>query len=469
MMWSLRLSLLMCLTRSAICGQTLPSWNRPNDRSLSGIKLEDYDCGQQCQKFISKGIETDRSGFGGAPFDADFYRTARNFSAETSKPGDILKLKPYINATSSWDLPGGATLYLMQYVSVGQGNKKVPATAFVVLPFAERLHNKPFPVVAYAHGTIGTFYGCAPSSSYNLYDYDTWRQLYLSGYAIVATDYAGLGNNYTAHHYLSSTLAAKDVYYSVIAAKKTFGKLLSNKWASTGHSQGGGTVWGLIESQYVTRNAPNAHEVPLEFVGGVAISPAPRIADIARAFVLQNETTTLCAYAPFIHDALEAVNPGSASTLFTSTMEKRIALGRELGVCLESGGSLGLDLCPSGDVYKNLSLLSESPSLQSFQSEFGAGQGKRAQAPMLVVQSKGDNTVPWSVTLEAWEATCKAKGHPIELSIYPALDHSATPGASSGEWMKWLSGRFEKKQSARHCRLQDYTAVDVADAYLPEG
>ncbi|KAL1581962.1 hypothetical protein WHR41_09197 [Cladosporium halotolerans] len=295
---ALVLVLALSLSPCVVSGQRASSWHRPNDKSLSSTDLDAYHCGRECKQNFLKGIQTDRAGFGDFSFDADFCRTADSFT-ESSEPGDVLKVQSYINDTTSWNLPGGATLYRVQYVSVGLDTKKVPATAFVILPFAKRPDNEPFPIVAYAHGTIGTFYGCAPSSSYNLYDYDTWRPLYLAGYAVVATDYAGLGNNYASHHYLASTLAAGDIYYSVIAAKKAFGSILGNKWASTGHSQGGGAVWALVESEYVTSSAPRSQEHALEFVGGVSISPAPRFADIVKTFAQQNQTTTLCAYAPF--------------------------------------------------------------------------------------------------------------------------------------------------------------------------
>lgn len=220
---------LLLLTATVAYGQSNETYNRANSKSPTGINMTEYGCGAECQEAIVKGTAADRAVFGDVPFDTAFYATAKNFFAETSRPGDLLKLEPYINATHSCGLPPGATLYRFQYVSVGQDEKPVPATGSIVLPFVHRASKKPLPVVAWAHGTIGTYYGCAPSSSYNILDYDAWIQLYFSGYAIVAPDYAGLGNNYTAHHYLSNTLAAKDTYYGMLASKKAFGDLLSHK------------------------------------------------------------------------------------------------------------------------------------------------------------------------------------------------------------------------------------------------
>jgi hypothetical protein len=56
---------------------------------------------------------------------------------------------------------------------------------------------------------------------------------------------------------------------------------------------------------------------------------------------------------------------------------------------------------------------------------------------------------------------------PIEMSLYPDLDHSATPSASSFEWLGWIRERFEGKPWIHHCEKRDYSAVDAANAYLP--
>jgi pimeloyl-ACP methyl ester carboxylesterase len=430
--------------------------------------MTEYGCGAQCQEFVAKGTVGDREVFGDVPFDAAFYATSKNFSAEHSKPGDLLKMEPYINATDSWGLPPGATLYRYQYVSVSENDTIVPATGSIILPFVHEQHKKPLPVVAWAHGTIGTYYGCAPSSSYNIFDYTAWIPLYLAGYAVVAPDYAGLGNNYTSHHYLASTLQARDVYYGMVASKKALGDLISNRWATAGHSQGGAAVWALVESEEVGKSTAScAEEAALEFIGGVAMSPSPRIADHVATGIRENRTEAMCAYGSSVYAALEAAEPGSGGGMITPAMKQRIVLGEELGACFTVAAALGLELCENGGQVFNLTAMPHYQPLYDFQAKYGAGLGKKTKAPMLVVQSQGDSTVPWTMTLEAWEASCKAGGSPVELSLYPVLDHSATPGGSSFEWLGWLRERFEGKPMVDHCTKRNYKSVAKADAYLP--
>jgi acetyl esterase/lipase len=460
-------SILLLLTATIASGHAKSTYDRPNNRDPAGVNMTEYGCGAGCQEAVAKGTAADRAVFGDVSFDEAFYATAKNFSTDTSRPGDLLKLEPYINATKSWGLPPGATLYRFQYVSVGQDEKLVPATGSIILPFVHRASKKPLPVVAWAHGTIGTHYGCAPSSSYNIFDYDAWFQLYYSGYAIVAPDYAGLGNNYTAHRYLANTLAAKDTYYGMVASKKAFGNLLSHKWATAGHSQGGGTVWALLESGYVQSTAPCAEETPLEFVGGVAISPSARIADMTAVLVRLNRTEAMCGYGGAVYRALEAVEPGSGDGIITPAMKERMALAEKLGACFDTAALMTLEMCEAGQQVFNATALQHYQPLYDFQAQYGAGLGKKVRAPMLVVQSKGDLSVPWQATAESYETSCKAGGVPVEMSLYPDMDHSATPSASSFEWLGWIRERFEGKPWIHHCEKRDYSAVDAANAYLP--
>lgn len=117
-----------------------------------------------------------------------------------SKTGDLLRLHPV--EPDLLDLLGGISTYKIEYTSVDPDDSTVPATAFVAFPFVQR--GSPFNFVAFAHGTSSIFRSCAPSTSSSLHDYDTVIPLLSSGYVVVGTDYACLGNNYTSLEYTSA-------------------------------------------------------------------------------------------------------------------------------------------------------------------------------------------------------------------------------------------------------------------------
>ena len=448
------------------------AWNRPNDESLSTVNPQSYDCGPACQKLISEAIIEDRTEvYGNIPFDYDFYSTSSKFSPSTSKPGDLLKIQPYIHKApiSAWQLPGGTTLFRIQYVSLSMHKKVVPATAFVAFPFVRPSNGEPYKMVAFAHGTIGTTYGCAPSISFNLYDYDTVFPLLLSGYAVVGADYAGLGNNYTKAYWEANTLNAYDVIYSAVAAKKAWPKALSSEWVAIGHSQGGGTAWGVAESSALDGSG-------LKLLGSVPLEPGVRFADevtyaigaASAPGVPASAVEALAAYTGFVYAAVSTFKPSVVKDIFTPVMTERFKLGQALGMCFYVEASIVGDVVVANGlsaVIKNFTLLDET--LQAYQAATGAGTGRKAKVPMLVIQSTADETVPYPVVLEAVNATCSAGGAAVHFSVYPALDHSAAAAASAPEWLQWIGDRFAGKDAPTTCAVVARKAFDVGAAYLP--
>lgn len=460
------------LTLFALFTGVLSAWNRPNDLSLSTVDPKSFSCGTACQELVTAGIKADRTEvYGSIPFDKDFYSTSSDFNPTSSKPGDLLKVQPYIHTapTSAWLLPGGTTLFRIQYVSLSLDDAIVPATAFVAFPFARPGKGKAYNLVAFAHGTIGTTYGCAPSTSYNLYDYDTVTPLLLSGYAVVGADYAGLGNNYTQPYWEANTLNANDVVFSAVAAKKAWPTLLSDGFVAVGHSQGGGTAWGVGESDLLSGQN-------LTLLGSVPLEPGMRFGDEV-AYAVQSSSKgqqsasslqALASYSTFVYTAIEAFEPSALQSIFTPVMRQRVALGKKLGMCFYVEASLVGDLVAANglsSIIKNMTLL--GAALQRYQAATGAGTGKPAKVPMLVIQSVADQTVPYPVVEEAWKATCAAGGAAVEFSVYHALDHSAAAGASAPEWLQWIADRFDGVEGARQCKVRHRRAMNVNAAYLP--
>ena len=98
-----------------------------------------------------------------------------------------------------------------------------------------------FPVIAWAHGTVGLGDDCTPSALPRTPRDDEYLfALADQGYAIVASDYAGLGTP-GLMSYLNSVTTAHGVVDSVIAAHG-MGLPLSPRWAIVGQSQGGGAA-----------------------------------------------------------------------------------------------------------------------------------------------------------------------------------------------------------------------------------
>jgi Secretory lipase len=141
-----------------------------------------------------------------------------------------------------------------------------------------------WPVVAFAHGTLGVDNPCGPSLYGSLlgnaYPVTQWIG---QGYAVAFADYQGLGYD-GIHPYPDARTAGRNVIDSVRALRETF-KNVSNRWAAFGGSQGGGSSWAANEQA-------GSYAPELDLVGAVAISPAADmtgIVDKAQAGTLTSD------------------------------------------------------------------------------------------------------------------------------------------------------------------------------------
>jgi hypothetical protein len=182
-----------------------------------------------------------------------FYKVPSNFSTKLS-PGVVLETEDATNLTN-YVVPSGLTMSRIIYTTEDINGDIVPASAYVLWPYtsltgADSSKNG-LPMVAWAHGTTGTFKPCAPSSYRALqYHFQVPFALAFQGIAVVAPDYAGLGvgelpNGETIPHpWVAAPAHANDLAFAVTAARSVFPGLLSPQgpFVALGHSQGGGAA-----------------------------------------------------------------------------------------------------------------------------------------------------------------------------------------------------------------------------------
>ena len=105
---------------------------------------------------------------------------------------------------------------------------------------------KGWPVITYAHGTTGIADQCAPSRDsssagiheLNSYAYPLLNRWLKAGYAVVRTDYTGLGTP-DVHLYLNGVEEGRSTLDIVRAAKRLDKRLNVKRVVISGHSQGG--------------------------------------------------------------------------------------------------------------------------------------------------------------------------------------------------------------------------------------
>lgn len=412
-------------------------------------------CEKKCQSILEHANRYDHKLLG-EDFDFPFYKAPANFSS--SQPGDLLKLEA--QDPVPLDIRSGTSVYKFMYTSIDIDNKTlVPVTGFIAFPYAPpkeqgclkcRSDCGRYRAVAFAHGTSGVYEGCAPSNGPSLFDYDSWKILLDRGYAVIATDFAGLGNGAIKHKYCTFPAQANDIYYSMIAARKAFGKHLTREWMSVGHSEGGGAVWKMAEGEYIGKDK--------NYIGTVALAPATRLIDMAVSGLLgssddsndQGDTagSGFGSYAPALALGFQRFNSANNMTFLADKMQQRMAISEKGQLCATAMAGLTLDLKLEEIVDLERALVA-LPALQAWQNAT-APSSARTHAPILVVQGLNDTTILPDTTVEAFKRSCDL-GSTIMLEKYPGAEHSPLIAIAAPQWLSWMDDRFERKNITQNC------------------
>lgn len=184
-------------------------------------------------------------------------------SAVPNQPGVVLRQAP-LPAELALDHSDPAQNARLLYTSTEGVDGKTPITVSgaVYLPRGTPPAGG-WPIIAWTHGTVGIADICAPSFRQRSdRDKAYLGTMLAQGYAVVATDYQGLGTP-GPHPYLVHRAEAYSALDAVRAALAAFPGVLSNKVVAAGQSQGSGATIATL--QYAPAYAPD-----VRVVGGVA-------------------------------------------------------------------------------------------------------------------------------------------------------------------------------------------------------
>ena len=185
-----------------------------------------------------------------------FYDTPNPLPA--GKPGELIRSEPF----EGYALPPGVSAVRILYHSRSATGEDVAASGVVLFPEEETPPAGGWPIIAWAHGSRGVARQCAPSLMRDL-DSGSFLSMYVGlGYAVVATDYTGLGTKFR-NAFSDMQSNATDVMNSIPAARAAVPQL-SHKWVALGTSEGSMAVAALAELENEIRDA--------NYLGGIAIS-----------------------------------------------------------------------------------------------------------------------------------------------------------------------------------------------------
>jgi alpha-beta hydrolase superfamily lysophospholipase len=337
-------------------------------------------------------------------------------------PGQIIRSQ----TTDDYDLPEGISAVRILYYSRGANGQDVPASAVLLVP-----DRKPpaggWPVLAWAHSFAGVARGCAPSLRRNLLNGPFLVMYAKLGYAIVATDYAGLAT--TARNAVMDVKSnANDVIYAVAAARAARPEL-GRKWIAMGDSMGGEAALAIAELE------GEIHDP--DFLGSVAIGNLAQLKDV---------------YVPAASGTPEG-NPVllafAAKTVYPQLDVRDILTDRALETYQHLSERCDLDAANSGPAAQAALKPNwqSSPLITQFFQRNELGH-VRADGPILILAPEADRTAT-SLTDGLVHALCN-RGDRVEYNQY-----SVSPGVLLGstvrDQMAWIQDRFAGRPAPSNC------------------
>jgi uncharacterized membrane protein HdeD (DUF308 family)/acetyl esterase/lipase len=367
------------------------------------------------------------------PVPDDFYAAPDDVPAE---PGELLRTAGFGRA-----IPEGATAQRILYTTTALGDAPAVASAILVVP--EDAGDDPLPVVAWAHGTTGVAEGCAPSLLEDPFEAGamfTLDEAIDNGWAVVATDYIGLGTE-GPHAYLVGEPAGHAVLDGIRAARAVEGLSLSDRAVVWGHSQGGhAALWaGTLADDYAADAG---------VVGVAAMAPASNLTGLISNL---DSVTGGSIFAAYVLD-------GYTRTYDDVDIDDYVRGAAEVQVeematrCLSGPGAL---LNIAEYLTQDTSIFDTDPASGALGARLAENiPSDPIAVPLLLAQGETDPLVIPSAQQAYAEQRCASGGGPVDYRTYADRDHVGVVADDSPlvpDLLEWTEQRFAGEPAADTC------------------
>lgn len=353
-----------------------------------------------------------------------FYNTPDPLPA--GKPGALIRSQEF----DEYELPYSISAVRILYHSRSASGADVAASGVVLFPYDKKPPAGGWPVIAWAHGSTGVARPCAPSLMRNI-GHGPFLAMYVNlGYAVVATDYTGLGTSFR-NAFLDGPSNATDVINSVAAARAAVPQL-GARWIVMGEAEGGLTAVAVAEKENEIRD-PN-------YLGAIAISKVANVKEI------------------YEHSA-----PGSSSLMLTSLAYGIKTVYPQFQVAdmlTEKGHALYHEIeqmCSQPRTMPELSPIEmvkpgweSNAFVRQYFERNNPGLTRDFYGPILVISGTDPAATLATMTSQAIRRMCK-RGDRVQWERYPNLDAGSVIGDSVRDQIGWVEGRFAGRPSPTNC------------------
>lgn len=365
-----------------------------------------------CTPFQAARLEEDAAS---APSIARFYEQPTPLPS--GGPGTIIRVAPTLGA------PAGAVATRILFRSTDLHGRPVVDSGLLVEP------DSPAPaggrtIVSWGHPTTGVAEKCAPSRSLDPYDSVEGLTDFLNrGYAVVYTDYTGMGTA-GPDSYLVGSTEGRNVLDAARAARTVLGRNGSDRVVLWGHSQGGQAV--LFAAQLARSYAPE-----LDVRAAAVAAPATDLASLLRDDIGDVSGVTIGSYA---FQAYATVYDEPLDSILTPHAITALPAMNDL--CLLSQNKQ-LHTIAQPLVGRFLTSDPETAEPWSGLLAQNTPGGSALTMPLFVAQGESDKLVRPSAT-DAFVASARADGTTVTYDRIPGATHATVALRSLRSLFDWL-------------------------------
>jgi pimeloyl-ACP methyl ester carboxylesterase len=340
----------------------------------------------------------------------------------SGQPGELIRSEPFYG----YLLPYTISAVHILYHSRSSHEADVAASGVVLLPRGAPPPGG-WPIIAWAHDLTGSARQCAPSLLKTLNEGPLLSMYVGLGYAVVASDYAGLGTSFP-YAVLDGPSNAQDVINSVAAARAALPQL-GSKWLVAGYAHGSWVAVGVAEA--LPKNADSNY---LGAIGILGVANPPEFFE----HLTQGSFPTLVFLAQGIKNQYAGFRVDDILTGKGMEFYKYLAESCE---------------ATSDQVPNSTELLKpgwqNNPYVKEFFSRNALGR-KPAFSPLLLISGENDGDVPSSLAAAMVGRLCQQKDRVLFVN-YPGLNPNAVLGNSVGEQVSWIRARFSGQPAPSNC------------------
>lgn len=364
--------------------------------------------------------------------------------------GSVIWSRPL---TGTMALAGAARNTLVLSLSTDPAGRPVAVSGTISMP-AGAPPDGGWPIITWTHGTTGIAPICGPSrdtASGPEHGYITEIAALLdgfvrAGFAIVATDYQGLGAG-DFHPFLQGVPNARNAL-DMIRAARALEPGLGRRFGVLGHSQGGHAAL------FTAAQAPG-HAPEFELMGSIAMAPGSQIAARLAVIMASPRAELALPYLLYVLQSYATTYPEIDLTRILTP--QAIAHLPDLRVqCMTHALTTGYW---ASAIARDQFL--PNPALAPFLAIAARNEpgSLRITSPTLVMQGGADVTVRPQDTDLTVRQLCAAST-PLAYQTFAGVDHGGVMASGAEAARAWMAARFAGQPAAGNCSSLPVAASD---------